>query len=121
VPHKGGRTFGFRIEADGASLAYLPDHHPALSYAPGLELAQGVDVLCHGGMFADSERAIAHAYGHATLGETHRLAREAGVGRLVLIHHAPSRTDDEVDALARQLPTDQLPVEIGREGDVVLG
>jgi len=121
VPHKGGRTFGFRIEADGASLAYLPDHHPALGYAPGLELAQGVDVLCHGGMFADSERAIAHAYGHATLGETHRLAREAGVGRLVLIHHAPSRTDDEVDALARQLPTDQLPVEIGREGDVVLG
>jgi len=121
VPHKGGRTFGFRIEADGASLAYLPDHHPALSYAPGLKLAQGVDVLCHGGMFADSERAIAHAYGHATLGETHRLAREAGVGRLVLIHHAPSRTDDEVDVLARQLPTDQLPVEIGREGDVVLG
>ncbi|CAN5500404.1 MBL fold metallo-hydrolase [soil metagenome] len=121
VPHKGGRTFGYRIEADGASLVYLPDHHPALDPGPGLELARNVDVLCHGAMFADSEHATAHAYGHATLGETHRLAQEAGVGRLVLIHHAPSRTDDEVDALARQIPADDPPVSVGREGDVVLG
>ncbi len=120
VPHKGGRTFGYRIEADGESLAYLPDHKPSVTDRPGLELARDVDVLCHGAMFADSERTLAHAYGHATLGETHRLARTAGVGHLVLIHHAPSRTDDEVDALARQLPDDPQ-VAVGREGDVVLG
>jgi len=117
VPHKGGRTFGYRIEADGSSLAYLPDHHPALDPNPGLKLMQGVDVLCHGAMFADADRAIAHAYGHATLGETHRLAQDAEVGRLVLIHHAPSRTDDEVEALARQLPANAPPVVVGREGD----
>ncbi len=121
VPHKGGRTFGYRFEADGETVVYLPDHHPALDPEPGLELARGVDVLCHGAMFADSERPIAHAYGHATLGETHRLAREAGVGRLVLVHHAPSRTDDQVDALARQLPVDDPPVFVGREGQAVLG
>lgn len=119
VPHKGGRTFGYRIEADGASVIYLPDHDPAADRRPGLELAQGADVLCHGAMFADSDRAIARAYGHATLGDTHRLARDAGVGRLVLIHHAPSRSDDQVDALARQLPTGAPFVVVGREGDVL--
>ena len=34
VPHKGGRTFGYRIEADGMSLVYLPDHHLAIDPRP---------------------------------------------------------------------------------------
>ncbi len=63
VPHKGGRTFGYRIEADGVSLAYLPDHHLAANERLGLELTRGVDVSCHGAMFDDSERVIAHAHG----------------------------------------------------------
>ena len=100
--HKGGRTYGDRIEADGTSFAYLPDHHPAVDPHPGVELARESTCSVHGAMFADSERAIAHSYGHATLGETRRLAREAGVGRLIMVHHSPSRTDDEVDALARE-------------------
>jgi ribonuclease BN (tRNA processing enzyme) len=121
VPHKGGRTFGFRVEADGMSLAYLPDHHPAVDPRPGLALAEGVDVLCHGAMFAESEQAIAHAYGHATLAETRLLARRADVGRLVLIHHAPTRTDDEVDALANEGAGAGPTTVVGHEGDVVLG
>jgi phosphoribosyl 1,2-cyclic phosphodiesterase len=122
IPHKGGRTFGYRVEADGESLAYLPDHHPALTQHPGLELAREVDVLCHGAMFHDSERATAHEYGHATLGETCRLATEARVGRVVLIHHAPTRTDDDVEAMAAELAgTGCPPTVVGHEGDVVLG
>lgn len=120
VPHKGGRTYGYRIEADGASFTYLPDHTPGADDRPGLRLAAGVDVLIHGAMFADSERALAHAYGHATIGETYRLASEAGVGKLVLTHHAPSRTDDAVEALAAQVPADQFRVEVGREGASVM-
>jgi ribonuclease BN (tRNA processing enzyme) len=121
VPHKGGRTYGYRIEADGLSLAYLPDHNPAVDDRPGLRLVSGVDVLCHGGMFANAEHTLAHSYGHATLGEAYRLAREAGVGKLVLIHHAPTRTDEEVHALAGQLPSGQLSVVVGCEGDTVMG
>ncbi len=122
VPHKGGRTFGFRVEADGAVLAYLPDHLPVADDRPGVALAKGADVLCHGAMFADVDRALAHAYGHATLGEVGRLADEAGVGKLVLIHHAPARTDDQVEALARELAAQcSTTVVVGREGDEVMG
>jgi phosphoribosyl 1,2-cyclic phosphodiesterase len=122
IPHKGGRTFGFRVEADGESLAYLPDHHPAIDQEPGLELAREVDVLCHGAMFRDSERETAHAYGHATLSEICRLATEARVGRLVLIHHAPTRSDDDVDAMAAEIAANGCPpTVVGHEGNVVLG
>ena len=122
VPHKGGRTYGFRVEADGASVAYLPDHHPGTDRAPGLQLADGVDVLCHGAMFTESERAVADLYGHGTLGDALGIAREADAGRLVLVHHAPARTDDEVERLVRELAADESrPVVVGRAGTVVLG
>jgi len=122
VPHKGGRTYGFRVEADGSSLAYLPDHHTNRDPEPGLLLTDGVDVLCHGAMFTESERALADLYGHGTVGDARRLAVEADAGRLILVHHAPSRTDDEVDLLVRQPADDERSVAVlGCEGDVVLG
>jgi hypothetical protein len=34
IPHKGGRTFGYRVSDGSATLAYLPDHSP-VSLGPG--------------------------------------------------------------------------------------
>jgi len=122
VPHKGGRTFGYRVEMDGASLAYLPDHQVNSDPTAALRLADGVDVLCHGAMFTEAERSLADGYGHSTLADARRIAEEAGVGRLVLVHHSPARTDDAVETMARQLGDDSCDVEVsaGCEGDVVL-
>jgi len=120
IPHKGGRTFGYRIEADGASLAYLPDHDPVGSMDAGVQLAQGVDVLLHGGMYADSEHAIARRYGHATVGEAAALGVAARAGLVVIVHHAPLRTDGQVEALVRSVSNAGAAVRVGREGDVVL-
>jgi ribonuclease BN (tRNA processing enzyme) len=120
IPHKGGRTFGYRVEADGASLAYLPDHHPSTDPDAGLKLAQHVDVLCHGAMFTEGEESVAHAYGHATIQQAYHLASEARAGSLVLVHHSPSRTDSQVEALAESLGAGGVPVVVGREGAVVL-
>lgn len=116
IPHKGGRTFGIRVEADGASVAYLPDHDPAADPEPGAKLARGADLLLHDAQFARSERAIASAYGHATVGDAVELAERAGVGRLVLIHHAPSRTDQAAHDLAvTAAATAPMPLTLGRE------
>ena len=122
VPHKGGRTYGLRVEADGSSLAYIPDHRSILDPGPGLRLADGVDVLCHGAMFVESERAVADSYGHGTIDDALRIADDAEVGRLVLIHHSPSRTDDEVERLVHEACADRtgVPCVGGCEGDVVL-
>ena len=117
VPHKGGRTFGIRVEADGAAIAYLPDHDPTADFEPGAKLARGADVLLHDAQFARSERTIANAYGHSTVEDAVELAERAGVGRLVLIHHAPSRTDQAAvnlsTAAAEAAP---IPLTLGREG-----
>ncbi|WP_162449471.1 MBL fold metallo-hydrolase [Phytoactinopolyspora mesophila] len=121
IPHKGGRTFGIRVEADGESFAYLPDHAPSVDSGPGTDLARGVDVLLHDAQFAESERDVAAAYGHATVGDAVAAAERARAGRLVLIHHAPGRTDDQIYALAeREAANARIPVAVGREGDVLV-
>ena len=125
IQHAGGRTFGYRVASDAGSLAYLPDHSPRLASperrAAAEALVRGVDVLLHGAGYVESERAVADDYGHATVGDAVEVATAGGVGRLVLIHHAPRRTDAEIAAIGRDLAATAhpFPVEIGREASWV--
>jgi phosphoribosyl 1,2-cyclic phosphodiesterase len=125
IAHKGGRTYGYRVERDGVSVAYLPDHAPAAGVSPHtLETLAGVDLLVHDAQFVESERSIAEAYGHATIGDAVDLALAVGARRLALFHHGPGRTDDALDAQLVGLDgaADRLGglvVITPREGDVV--
>jgi phosphoribosyl 1,2-cyclic phosphodiesterase len=105
VAHKGGPTSGVRVELDGQVLAYLPDHALQAGMPDSLRrcaefLASGADILVHDGQFSAAEATRARAYGHATIEAVTAFADGCGVGRLVLTHHAPGRTDDELDTLA---------------------
>lgn len=123
VAHKGGMTVGIRVEADGASAAYLPDHalNPMTAdsdVARAVELVRGVDLLLHDGHFTAAEVNRAIGYGHATIERALAFADDAEVGALVLTHHAPNRTDEALDALAdrfRRTPQGR-PVIFGRQG-----
>jgi ribonuclease BN (tRNA processing enzyme) len=119
IEHKGGRTFGLRLEDERGSLAYLPDHAPAAGVSEDLRaVLDGVDVLVHDAQFLESERPVAVDYGHATVEDSIDLARACGVGVLVLFHHSPARSDtalDEIETLARDLAAG-LPLLVAREG-----
>jgi phosphoribosyl 1,2-cyclic phosphodiesterase len=116
ISHKGGRTLGYRVTDGSGSFAYLPDHAPSHGVSPAARaLIEGVDVLLHDAQFVETERALAEAYGHATVEETVALAADAGVGLLVLFHHSPVRTDDELDRIAD--PVDSpVPIVVARVG-----
>ena len=100
INHKGGRTLGYRVASDTGSFAYLPDHAPSQGIAPEVwNLIEGVDVLLHDAQFTEGERPLSDLYGHATVEETVVIAAKAGVGQLVLFHHSPVRTDDQLDRI----------------------
>ena len=120
VPHKGGRTFGYRVTARGASIAYIPDHCPATETT--VEIARacvGVDLLVHDAQFLEPERAVADEYGHATVDDALHLAARADVGTLALFHHAPARTDDEVDAIGQAAADRGVEIIVAREEAVI--
>jgi phosphoribosyl 1,2-cyclic phosphodiesterase len=110
VPHKGGRAYGYRLTHDRRVVAYLPDHCPTTFGAgplglgeyheAALELADGADILIHGAPFVAAELERATAFGHSTAEYAAALAKDAGAERLVLTHHMPARTDDDVESIA---------------------
>ena len=92
IPH-GGVTLGFRIEAEGRSVAYMSDHQAPLDRRAipdaVLELCQGVDLLIHDGQYTDDEFSAKADWGHSTAAYAVHVAAEAGAHRLLLSHHDP--------------------------------
>jgi ribonuclease BN (tRNA processing enzyme) len=95
VNHVAGSVcLGYRVEADGAVLTYLPDveYLTRADRAPALELARDADLLLHDAHFTAAEYAAHQGQGHAAETQAVELAREAGVRRLLLFHHHPGRS-----------------------------
>lgn len=119
VRHKGGRAYGYRVSDGTTDVAYLPDHVARGEVTAGLEsLVRGADVLLHDAQFVEAERSLADAYGHSTIDDAIELAVGLDVRRLVLFHHSPVRTDDQLDALAADIVA-PIPVDMAREGLVL--
>jgi phosphoribosyl 1,2-cyclic phosphodiesterase len=104
-----GPTLGFRIDWNGASVAYIPDHGPGCcpddpdDHVPHevLELCDGVDLLIHDAQHTASEWGPKRHWGHCTTDYAVNVAREAGARRLVLFHHDPAHGDEQIDHIAR--------------------
>jgi ribonuclease BN (tRNA processing enzyme) len=102
VPHV-GTTLGFRIEADGASVAFVSDHQQPENrshVAPGvLELCDGADLVIHDSQYTEEEFVQKALWGHSTIAYAVHVASEAGARQLALFHHDPLHVDDDIDRL----------------------
>ena len=118
----------YRLSVDGAAVAYVSDTAPfsgilfenqfiarppmAIRPLPEADkaklremrdgivrLCEGADLVIYDTMFtADDYERFPH-YGHSRPRDALDVCREAGARRLALFHHAPERTDTEVDAI----------------------
>jgi phosphoribosyl 1,2-cyclic phosphodiesterase len=104
-----GPTVGYRIEADGARIAYVPDHEPALGgplttpiWLSGYVLAREVDLLLHDGQYTDEEYRHRVGWGHSSIKQAVQLADLAGARNLTLIHHDPDHSDEVIDDIVAE-------------------
>jgi phosphoribosyl 1,2-cyclic phosphodiesterase len=132
ISHR-GPTLGYRIEDGGdTTLAYLPDHEPALGaqletleeeWISGLALARDADLLIHDAHYTDAEYPDHLGWGHSSLSDALAFGRRAAAERLLLFHHEPLHDDDMLDAFAaearerwQEAGGDPRQVELAREG-----
>jgi phosphoribosyl 1,2-cyclic phosphodiesterase len=108
VTHR-GPTLGYRVEAEGNSLCYIPDHEPGLGasltdledeWISGLELARDATLLFHDCQYSDTEYPNHLGWGHSPLSDALTFGQRARAERLVLFHHDPLHSDDFLDTFA---------------------
>ena len=131
IPHKGGRTMGYRVADDHSSVAYLSDHGPARVLGDGpdglgpyhdaaIALCDGVDLLIHDAQYTASELEFRIDFGHSAVDYAVGLGRKCGAGTVLLFHHDPDRTDAEVAAIERSMrAAGDVAVEAAREGATI--
>jgi phosphoribosyl 1,2-cyclic phosphodiesterase len=129
IPHKGGRTYGYRVGDGHSVIAYMPDHCPTVlgpgpdgwgEYHPAaMDLARDADLLIHDAFLLPEEVAAEASFGHAAADYAVGLGRRARAGRVILTHHKPDRTDQALDQLAGRLGAATAGVIVAAEGETI--
>lgn len=142
-----GTSTGFRINAGGRSVAYITDTSPfdRIRYkktfargVPGHLVAgdrrilarmekdliagiRGCDLVIYDTTFTEDEYAQTPHWGHSTPWQAIQIARAADAKKLVLYHHSPLRSDDDLDRMlddARQRSSDMhIEIDAARQGE----
>ena len=124
-----GPTVGYRIEADGAIVAYVPDHEPALTgnfaerprdWISGGSISGDADLLLHDAQYFEDEYAERVGWGHSSVESAVAYAQAVGARHLVLFHHDPRHADRILELLQAQAEEltaeDAEPPVLAREG-----
>ena len=124
-----GQTLGYRISDGESTMAYLPDHEPALGadgipdradWTSGHDLAADADLILHDAQYTADEYEQRVGWGHSRVTHAVDLAKLAGARRLVTFHHDPAHNDATLDEMlgdAQVRAGDALEVMPGREGE----
>lgn len=134
VTHR-GPTLGFRLSDGETTIAYIPDHEPALGaplaglaeeWISGYDLARDADLLIHDCQYSDEEYPAHVGWGHSALGDALTFGHRAGAKRMLLFHHDPLHTDEALDLIEAEakrrwaaLGHDEDGVALAREGSEV--
>ncbi|RLB25006.1 MAG: MBL fold metallo-hydrolase [Deltaproteobacteria bacterium] len=123
--------FGFRFQDQGKVVVFITDNElSAKGQSPDtmeqyVRFSEGADLLIHDAQYTPGEISQRKGWGHSNFEDTLELAIRAGVGRLLLFHHDPTRTDKELEAIERRCRTivkergSELEVEAAREGEEI--
>jgi phosphoribosyl 1,2-cyclic phosphodiesterase len=114
VHHPGGAV-GYRLSGDGKagsgkaeapSFVYISDNELGAHERYGTDggwrdelvaFVRGARLLVHDATYTTEEYARHRGWGHSTFDDAVALALDAEVEELVLFHHKPERSDDELD------------------------
>jgi phosphoribosyl 1,2-cyclic phosphodiesterase len=101
--HPQGAT-GYRVEHGGHAIVYATDleHGDARLDRVLREYTGQADLLVYDAQYTPEEYEEHRGWGHSTWLEATHVARDCKVGKLVLFHHDPARSDALMPSLVRE-------------------
>ena len=107
-----GPTVGFRVSGQHSVFTYIPDHEPALGsigmnsdkkWISGIDLALHADLLLHDAQYTAQEYKLKLGWGHSSMDDAIKFAALSEVKHLLLSHHDPYRSDEQLNELFADL------------------
>lgn len=123
-----GNCHAYRLETSAGSICYIPDHEagaakPEHDPSAVARLIQDADLVIIDSQYTADEYRGREGWGHSSMEDAIRVARDAHAKRLHLFHHDPSHDDDFLDQMlqkARRIAMGSgMRVESAREGEQV--
>jgi ribonuclease BN (tRNA processing enzyme) len=119
--HPGGAT-GYRVDSPNASMIYVSDHEHGKTEIDDriVKNAAGADIMIYDAHFTPDEYPQFAGWGHSTWLEGAKLADRASVGRLLLFHHSPSRTDHAAGRVLTEAREEFATTDLACENQEIL-
>ncbi len=93
----------YKINIDGKVIAYSTDcEHPEGLNKNVIENAKNSDILIHDAQYHGSELKKYKGWGHSSWEQAIEVAKLANTKKLILFHHDPFRSDDELYEIEKQ-------------------
>ena len=119
-------VWAYRVDHGGKSVVYATDtEHYAVVDPKLAKLAKGADILIYDAQYTPEEYAGQTGglpklgWGHSTFEEAVKLAKTAGVKKLVLYHHDPMQDDAAVAEKEKRAKALFPASEAAREGLII--
>lgn len=95
-------------DSDGAKIVIATDHEarPSKLNRDLIEFSKNADILVHDSQYTQEEYKTRIGWGHSTVNQAVENGKRAGVGKVLLTHHHPMRTDAQLDAISDKLKSD---------------
>ena len=109
--HPGG-GLGYKFIEDEKSFVFLTDNELGFDHPGGLgfdaytKFSQNVDLLFHDAEYTEDEYQKKIRWGHSSIQRALDFALKANVKKLGLFHLNQDRTDDQMDAIVKEVRTD---------------
>jgi len=120
-----GESVGYRVTWQHHVAAYITDteHYPDRLDDNVVALARNADVMIYDSTYTDDEyhdpKSSKVGWGHSTWQEAVKVAKAAGIKKLVIFHHDPAHDDDFMDQVAIQTQAEFPGAVVAREGMVL--
>ena len=94
----------YRVELGTHVIAYSTDcEHPESHLNPNvIENARDADILIHDAQYTIEQLPAHKGWGHSTWKQAVDVAKQANVKKLILFHHDPAHTDEQVREIERK-------------------